>query len=1415
MYLIFDTETTGLPRNLNAPLTDFNNWPRMVQIAWQLHDYAGSLIEAKNFIVKPDGYTIPFNAEKVHGISTAMANAYGTEINEVLGEFAVALQKTTHVAGHNVEFDLKIVGSEFLRNKLENDLEGKTVIDSMIESTEYCALPGGRGGGFKYPNLSELHKKLFGEEFKEAHNASADVVATARCFLELIRIGVIGEKQLRLERAILEDYISRYPDPVEPIKLEVISNKELSEKIEGRATEAETEAARDFSSEAEVTAPFTHLHVHSYYSVLNAVPPLDALVENAKKLGMKALGITDTGNLFGAYHFIDLAKKNDIKPIIGSELFMVKDRKKLKFTKDNPDRRHQQLFLAKNMNGYRNLSMLSSIGWTEGNYGGFPRIDREVLVKYRDDLITTTGWIYSEVNDLILNVGEQQAEEAFMWWKEHFGEDFYVQLNRHGMEEEHRTNQVLLRFAKKYDVKVIAANKVMYIEKDDHDLLDSLLCIKDNEYQSTPIGRGRGKRFGYEQKEFYLKSQGEMVKVFSDIPEAISNTQEIVDKIEPFSLKRDPVMPHFEIPQGFQGADDYLRHLTYEGARERYAEISDEIRERIDFELDTIKKMGYPGYFLIVQDFLQQARKMDVWVGPGRGSAAGSVVAYCLRITDVDPIKYDLLFERFLNPDRVSLPDIDIDFDEDGRERILDWVVKKYGEKRVAHIITFGKMAPKMAIRDVARVKQLPLSEANRLAKLIPAKPGTTFKKAYEEMPELLKEKNNAEDPKIGETLIAAEKLEGTVRNIGTHACGIIISKDDLQEHIPLSTARDADLLVTQFDGSHIEDAGMLKMDFLGLKTLSIIKDSVENIKKSKGKQVDINNIPHDDEKTFRLYSRGDTTGIFQFESDGMKKNLRLLKPNRFEDLIAMNALYRPGPMDYIPNYIKRKFGKEKIEYDISEMEEYLEETFGITVYQEQVMRLSQKLAGFSRGEADTLRKAMGKKKMHIINKMQPKFIDGAKEKGHDPKVLNKIWEDWKEFAKYAFNKSHSTCYAYVSYRMAWLKAHYPAEFMAALLSRNLNDISKITFFIDETRRMGIKVLRPDVNESELTFIVNKDGNIRFGMAAIKGLGSSVAEAIIAEREAKGPFKSIFDFAKRINLRAVNKRSFEALAMAGAFDSFENTHRAQFFYRENTDDSIFIEKVIRYATKYQERQNSQQVSLFGGSEEVEASDPPMPECRSWSKIEQLKNEKEVTGFYISGHPLDEYKLELKHFGRQKISDFKDNLKKFKGRSLVFGGMVVATQHRYTKDNRPWGTFTIEDFDDTYELRLFSEDYLKFKHFLTEGFFLLVHARVQQRYRSEDEFEVRVADIRLLPEVLEKQAKKISLRISVDDLEATLVDTLFDLAKKHKGECRLGFQIYDPAEKLNIEMNSGNHKVHPSLFLRAIEKMPEVEYKIVQ
>jgi DNA polymerase-3 subunit alpha len=1401
MFLIYDTETTGLPRNYEAPVTDLDNWPRLVQLAWQLHDARGNLLEAESYVIKPENFTIPFNAEKIHGITTEFALREGADLKDVLEKFTASVQKCQVIAGHNVDFDQRIVGAEYLRTGLTDPTGEKVHICTKTESIDYCALPGGMGGGFKWPQLGELHQKLFDEGFAEAHNASADVIATARCFFELLRIGLIAPEKMKVDPEIIMEFIRSNPGKIEPVRLEVKSLRETRS--------ADPSSPREKKTAENLSDTFCHLHVHSQYSILQATPDVKALVQKAAGSKMPAVALTDLGNMYGAYAFVTEAEKANVKPIVGCELFISRERLKKKFTRDNPDIRHNQVLLAKNLKGYQNLSRLTSLGYVEGLYGLYPRVDKELIEKYREGLIATTGGLASEIPELILNVGETQAEEAFRYWHSLFGEDFYVQLNRHGLEEEERVNEVLLRFAGKYQVKYYAANNVFYLEKEDSDAQDILLCILNAEYQATPVGYGRGHRFGFPNQDFYFKGQEEMKELFRDLPEAIDTITEIVDKVEVYSLDRKAIMPDYPLPEGFDDLDDYLRHQTMEGAKERYGEVTPEIMERIDFELDTIHRMGYPGYFLIVQDILDQARKMGVSVGPGRGSAAGSVVAYCLKITDVDPIQFNLLFERFLNPDRISLPDIDIDFDEDGRDSVLKWVVEKYGSNRVAQIITFGKMAPKMAIRDIARVKQLPLNESDRLSKLVPGTPGITFKKAYASNPDLDRERKSGE-ALVRDTLVNAEKLEGTIRNTGTHACGIIIGRDDLIEHIPLSVTKDSDMLATQYDGGQVEHVGMLKMDFLGLKTLAIIKDTIKNIKRSKGIDLDIEAIPFDDAETYALFSRGDTNGIFQFESEGMKKHLRDLKPNRFEDLIAMNALYRPGPMEYIPNYIRRKHGKEKIEYDIPEMEEILKETYGITVYQEQVMLLSQKLAGFTKGQADSLRKGMGKKKKEILDDLQPKFIEGAKERGHDEQLIKKIWVDWEAFANYAFNKSHSTCYAVVSYRMAFLKAHHPAEFMAAVLSRHLSEIKKITFFIDECKHLNIPVLGPDINESSLDFIVNQQGKIRFGMAAIKGIGEAAVQAIIEEREANGPFSSIFDFAKRANLKAVNKRAMEALAYAGAFDGFENTHRAQYFYRENSDDSIFLEKVIKHANLFQDKQSSAQHSLFGDEISIELPDPSLPDCEPWSKHQQLKYEKEVTGFYISGHPLDERKTEIDAFCSVTLEDLHVGLLKYKGKAISFAGMVMAAEHRTAKTGNLYGTVEIEDFTDTFRLTLWSDEYLRFRHLLLEGTQIFVQARVEASKSNPNRLEVKVNSVTLLAEIMEKFAKKIVLDVPLSSLNEDLAEIIHQSISSNAGKCELAIRIRDNDENYSLGLFPRKGKVNPSGLARDLLELDGVE-----
>ncbi len=1408
MYLIFDTETTGLPHSYSAPITDLENWPRLVQIAWQLHDAKGNLLSNQNYIVKPDGFTIPFNSEKIHGISTKRANKEGHPLAEVLAKFQDDLDKTQVVVGHNVDFDNRVVGAEFVRIDREsngNELQGKNKIDTSEVSKEFCQLRGGIGGKLKSPKLVELHEKLFGVGFDDAHDAAYDVDATAKCFFGLIDQKVVQPlddtsiEEIKYEAPTLED--ANFAKKEEATTIHMGGDKEAAKKIDH---------------------PFVHLHVHSQYSVLQAVPNIKGLIARAKKYEMPAVAITDLGNMFGAFKFVREAMNNEIKPIVGCEFFVAEERQKLKFTKDNPDKRYNQILIAKNKDGYHNLAKLSSLAFMEGLYGIYPRIDKELIKQYSENVIALTGSLSSEIPNLILNVGEHQAEEAFQWYLEVFKDDFYVELIRHGLEEESKVNEVLLEFAKKYDVKVIAANDVYYLDKEDANAHDVLLCVKEGELQSTPKGRGRGFRYGFANEEYYFKSQEEMKTLFSDIPEAIENLAELVDKIEAYKLDRDVLLPAYNIPEEFidtedskdggkRGENAYLRHLTYEGAKKRYEEITEEIKDRLDFELETIRNTGYPGYFLIVQDFTTKAREMGVSVGPGRGSAAGSAVAYCIGITNVDPIAYDLLFERFLNPDRVSLPDIDIDFDDEGRDKVIQYVINKYGQSQVAQIITYGTMAAKSSIRDAARVMELPLMEANDLAKLVPERPGISLDKAFKEVKDLDHLRRGA-DLK-GQVLKQAKVLEGSVRNTGTHACGVIITPDDLTKFIPVSTAKDSDMLITQFDNSVVEDAGMLKMDFLGLKTLTIIKSAIKNIKARHGVEIDIDAIPLDDEKTYELYQKGHTNGTFQFESPGMQKHLRALKPDKFEDLIAMNALYRPGPMEYIPNFIARKHGEEEITYDIEDMSENLAETYGITVYQEQVMLLSQKLAGFSKGDADVLRKAMGKKIFALLEKLKPKFIEGGKERGHDPKVLEKVWKDWEAFAAYAFNKSHSTCYSLVAYQTAYLKAHYPAEYMAAVLTHNQNQIEKVTFFMEECRSQGIKVLGPHINESQVNFAVNKDGEIRFGLGAIKGSGEAAVEAIIAEREENGAFSDIFEFAERVNLRTVNKKTFECLAMSGAFDCFESYHRRQYLHAIEGDQSL-IEKVIKYANKMQLEADSAQASLFGGEGGVETPKPTVVPIEPFGEIEKLNIERDVVGLYISGHPLDDFAFEIESFCNTELKALED-LHSLQGKEVRLAGIVSAFAHRTTKGGKPFGTLTMEDYNGNFTFFLFGDDYIKFKEYLMQGWFLYIQGNVVEQKWGDRRLEFKIRTIELLNDLRDKKSKGVRMNINLADLNERIIDKIENLCNTHKGECALHVNLLDVEENLAVELMSRKYKINPSNeLLKELKDIPEINCKVI-
>lgn len=1487
MFLIFDTETTGLPRDYKAPLTDFDNWPRMVQIAWQLHDKTGKLLHHDSIIIKPEGYTIPFNAAQIHGISTERANAEGKNLKEVLQQFIEIVNQTQYLCGHNISFDKNIIGAEFLRCGLPNVFESKQTIDTINEqTTNFCALPGGKGGKFKYPNLTELYSKLFNSKFEEAHNAAFDVQATSRVFFEIIKRGIIKVNELSAEEASAIQY--------EDVDLTELLNHE--KKLKEEKSQKSKEASRKSEDISSISSPtgrsggaFSHLHNHSQFSVLQSVSDVNDMVKRAVEYNMPALALTDHGNMYAAFLFwqaidkqnksikayneaVDKGektgeKKNELKCIIGCELYVTTDHK----DKTKQNNGFSIPFLAKNKKGYENLSKLSSIGFTQGFYY-VPRIDKELLLQYKNDLIVTTGSLQGEIPYLILNIGEAQAEEMFLWYKEQFGEDFYVELNRHNLPEEDHVNTVLLNFAKKHGVKYFAANNNYYLDKKSSESHDILLCVKDGEKKSTPVGRGRGFRYGLPNHEFYFKSPQEMAELFKDLPEALECTQEIVSKIESFKLGRDILLPKFEIAQDFISAHEneiqeshqriiaikektwkeknlsdeaieqakkemrviaeqfvYMSDLTWKGAHKRYPDMSPETKERIQFELSTIERMGYPGYFLIVADFIAKAREMGVSVGPGRGSAAGSAIAYCLWITNVDPIKFDLLFERFLNPDRISMPDIDIDFDDEGRGKVIDYVINKYGFNQVAQIITYGTMGGKSAIKDAARALDLPLENANQLTKAFPEsleaelkallKPGGIDEKYLEKIKdkrEVVEQSYNfrklaEEKTPEAEVLKQAAELEGCVRNTGIHACGVIITPDELTKFVPVTKAKDNEMLVTQFDNSVAESAGLLKMDFLGLRTLTIIKDALRYIKENHDKDIDIDAIPLDDKLTYELFQRGETNGIFQYESAGMQKSLKELKPDSFNDLIAMNALYRPGPLAYIPNYIKRKHGLEQVAYDLQGMDEFLAETYGITVYQEQVMRLSQKLANFTKGDADTLRKAMGKKDRATLDKMKGKFIENCKANGHDVNVAEKVWKDWEAFASYAFNKSHSTCYAYVAYQTAYLKAHYPSEFMASVLNHS-GSIDSISFFMEECKRMGIKVLGPDVNQGFGKFSVMPNGDIRFGMASIKGVGENTVNAIIEERNANGKFVSVFDLAARLDSKAVNKKSIEGLALAGAFDGFENVHRAMFFTPE-ADGTTLTDRMIKYGNQKNLGGDTSQASLFG-EDAVEVSEPQLPKVEAWSALEQLSREKEVVGFFISGHPLDPYKLILEHRCNANCAQLKAGLEPFKNREVIFGGIVTGVENRTSKTGNPFGKLIIEDYQGSMELMLFGKDFVEYNKFMVQGLFVFVRARVQDRYNQPGSLELKLSKIELLETVKENAFSLIKLKVKLNQVNDTLISTLENMMNTHAGKSSVEFYVEDEELKQSIKLFSKKNKVAiDSSFIMEMDKLNAVEYEL--
>ena len=1527
MFLIFDTETTGLPANYKAPLTDFANWPRLVQLAWQCHDLNGKFLFAKNYVVKPDGFIIPFHiAKEVHHITTEKALEIGRDLDFVLREFTADLQKATVVVGHNIEFDMNIVGCEYLRLGMENALSSVRTLCTKESSTNFCAIM--KNGKPKWPNLTELHQKLFGTPFEDAHNAAGDVVATTRCFLELVRLGVIGAKQLGISDDELQSFKDQNTTPFEPEPVEFESFKlpeENAETPSQPATEpSQPEAAKPAAEPADAKPQpadnkpfgFVHLHVHSHYSILDGMSKVPDLINKCMANNMHAMALTDHGNMFGIKDLIDTsnkvngapkkkvkecqenieketdeAKKAELekelvelkakaeafvpfKPIIGIEAYCAH---KSRFEKDT--RGWHLILLAKNKEGYKNLCVLSSRAFTEGYYYN-ARIDHELLEKHHEGIICCSACLGGEVPQKIMNGDIQGAEQSVLWFKNLFGDDYYLEMQRHKtdkpnadqstFERQQEVNKVLIEFAKKHNIKLIATNDVHFVEEKHGEAHDRLICLSTGKDFNDPD------RMHYTKQE-WLKTPDEMAAIFADMPEVLANTLEIADKVEVYSIDSDPIMPKFPIPADFGteeeyrkkisekelfdeftqnekhevvlsqedaekkikklgGYDklyrikleaDYLAKLTWEGATKRYGDqLTNEQKDRIIFELHIMKTMGFPGYFLIVQDYIRAAREeLGVSVGPGRGSAAGSVVAYCLGITDLDPLKYDLLFERFLNPDRISLPDIDVDFDDEGRGKVLEWVTQKYGAEKVAHIITYGTMATKSSLADVCRVQGIPVSMSNAIKKLVPDRdfsegqvkavdgsvpkkmPKVNLKNCYKYVPEFhkLMEQQDTEEIQLGDyaatipdVLTYAEELEDTNRQIGIHACGVIIGADDLTKFAPVCTVKDRktnqDVVVTQYDGHVVESVGLIKMDFLGLSTLSLIKEAIKNVKKTRGIDVDIDHIPIDDKLTYKLYSEGRTIGTFQFESPGMQKYLRELQPTQISDLIAMNALYRPGPMDYIPQFIARKQGREPITYDIPVMEKYLKDTYGVTVYQEQVMLLSRLLANFTRGEADTLRKAMGKKIAAMLAMLKPKFIEGGKKNGHDEQILLKIWADWEKFASYAFNKSHAACYAWVAYQTGYLKAHYPAEYMAANLTQSKDTITDVQKFMEECKAMKIPVKGPDINESELNFTANKKGEIRFGLGGIKGVGAGAVEAIVAEREANGKFKDIFDFVERVNLQSCNSKTIQSLAIAGAFDALGIKREP--FILEMPDGSKFVDALIRYGNNFQNDRNQNTNTLFGSiGETIDIPHPSVPNFDDMPLLEKLNMEKDLVGIFLSAHPLDPFKFELENFCTVSPVDLAGSLEPYQNREVAFGGLVTEVFDGLTRNNKPFMNFTIEDYIGGHKFALFGKDYEAHAKLIKKNSLLFIRARIEERmYPDKDgnkPLEVKVQSVKLLSNIRGDMVKKLTINIKLKDLNNGSIELIKNVLNS-KGNVALYFMVHD--EETGLSLNLLSHSL---------------------
>lgn len=1563
MFLIFDTETTGLPKDFKAPITDFDNWPRLVQLAWQCHDVNGNFLFNKNLVIRPDGFEIPAESTKVHCITNELAAEMGVPLAEALAEFAEDVKKSRLVVGHNIQFDLNVVGCEYLRCQMPNVLDSATSLCTMNSSTEFCNIMF--HGHLKSPKLSELHAKLFGNIFAEAHNAAADVEATTRCFLELVRRRVVPLNQLKMTDDEMDVFQENNPDVIRPVGIEFVSFK-TGEIMGGKKTAEPQPAVEETKPEPEpalvdtTAAPrqFVHLHVHSHFSMLDGMSKIEDLVDKCMANNMPAIALTDHGNMYGVKVLADycdkvnnklkgklgdlqkdLKKAGDnaekaaeiqsqiddvmakiekfvpIKPIFGIEAYCA--RRSHFYNKDwaekNPDLKTKEdisgwhlILLAKNKTGYFNLCKLTSLSFIEGIYRR-PRIDHELLEKYHEGIICCSACIGGEIPQYIMKGDLDKAEQSALWFKNLFGDDYYIEIQRHKTnkpnanyetyEEQQRVNPHLIEIARKHNIKIVCTNDVHFVEEDHAEAHDRLVCL------ST------GKRF-YEDRMHYtkqewLKTPDEMYSIFSDIPEAFENTLEVANKVECYDINSGPIMPKFPIPEDFGTEEtyrqkftdediyneftqdengnvvmtreegekkikkiggyqklyrikleaDYLNKLAWEGAEVRYGKNLDQaigsdgnpvspevVKKQITFELHVMKTMGFPGYFLIVRDYIRAAREeLDCWVGPGRGSAAGSVVAYCLKITNIDPLRYDLLFERFLNPDRISLPDIDVDFEDCRRGDVIDWCAKRYGPEKLAHIITYGTMATKNSVADVCRVHDIPIPLTNALKGFVPDKfddfknpdSGKTFawekenenkkipkinlKNCFKYVPQLKAAVNKEDNPElqalptyseaketVADVLKYASQLENTNRQTGVHACGVIIGADDLTNYAPIALQEDkasgSYVTVTQYDGHVIESVGLIKMDFLGLSTLTLQKEAIRNIKKRHGIDIDIEAISLEDEQAYKLFSAGRTVGVFQFESPGMQKYLRELQPRKLTDLIAMNALYRPGPIAYIPTFIKRAQGREPISYDLPIMEKYLNDTYGVTVYQEQVMLLSRLLAGFTRGESDKLRKAMGKKQMAILAELKPKFINQAMENpniqdGLEPKMsedklretLEKIWKDWEAFASYAFNKSHAACYAWVAYQTGYLKANYPAEYMAATLTLNKDDIKEVTKFMEECKVMKIKVKGPNVNESELNFTVNKSGEILFGLGGIKGVGEAAVNKIVAEREKNGPFQSVFDFVERIDLSSCNKKTIESLAMAGAFDEITDIRREQFMGVEGFESACDV--LIRYGNAFQNDKSSNVNTLFGDDLSAPIPKPIIPDVPEWSNIQRLNKEKEYVGIYLSAHPLDPYRFQIEYLCKTKLVDMTDFESK-EGRAVSFAGIVTDCYTGLTKKGNPFSSFILEDYSGAYKVMLFGKNHVEYSKYAQKGLFLYVTGKIARREayqrkgekapnQNEQPVEFQLNEIKLLDELdTDSMIKDITISANYQDVTEDMLTDLVDVVASCQGSTEMYINLVD-------------------------------------